>query len=202
MKKLGLLLLPILAITLLLGGNAFADDAYQVTYYSNANTTGAPDGTLRITNTGATVANGVSQNLYAAIYVFDDSEEMQECCSCVITPDGLLSESVNKELTNNTVTGIKPTRGIIKVIGTTGSNPASITSLAHGLAGWMTQIQGSQINLTTSKWSAPFVINQSPLPPADLSAAELEVLTSTCGYATILGSGRGTCSCTPEDQDF
>jgi len=202
MKKFGLLLLPILAITLLLGVNAFADDTYQVTYYSNANTTGAPDGSLRITNTGATVASGVSQNLYAAIYVFDDSEELQECCSCVVTPDGLLSESVDKQLTANTVTGAKPTRGIIKVIGTTSSNPASITGIAHGLAGWMTQIQGSQVNLTTSKWSGPFSTTQSPLTPSDLSAAELEVLTSTCGFASILGSGRGTCSCTPEDEDF
>ena len=202
MKKLGLFLLPILAITLLLGGHAFADDTYQVTYYSNANTTGAPDGTLRITNTGATVANGVSQSLYAAIYVFDDSEELQECCSCVVTPDGLLSESVNKELTANTVTTIKPTRGVIEVIGTTSSNPASIAGLAHGLAGWMTQIQGSQINLTTSKWSAPFVINQSPLTQSTLTAAELIELTSTCGYAMVLGSGGGVCSCTPEDHDF
>jgi hypothetical protein len=202
MKKLGLLLLPILTITLLLGGNAFADDTYQVTYYSNANTTGAPDGTLRVTNTGATVANGVSENLYTAIYVFDDSEEMQECCSCVVTPDGLLSESVNKELTNNTVTGIKPTRGIIKVIGTTSPDPSSITTIAHGLAGWMTQVQGSQVNLATSKWSGPFTISQSPLTQSTLTAAELSVLDSTCGYAIILGSGRGTCSCTPEDQDF
>jgi hypothetical protein len=202
MKKLGLLLLPILAITLLLGGNAFADDTYQVTYYSNANTTGAPDGTLRVTNTGATVVSGVSVNLYTAIYVFDDSEELQECCSCVVTPDGLLSESVNKELTNNTVTGIKPTRGIIKVIGTTSPDPSNITSIAHGLAGWMTQIQGSQVTLATSKWSGPFTISQSPLTQSTLSAAELSVLNSTCGYAIILGSGRGTCSCTPEDQDF
>ena len=201
MKKLGLLLLPILAITLLLGGNAFAQsDVYQVTYYSNANTTGAPDGALRMTNTGATVAAGVSQNLYAAIYVFDDSEELQECCSCVITPDGLLSESVDKNLTANTVTGIKPTRGVIKVIAATDSNPPTV--LAHGLAGWMTQIQGSQVNLTTSKWSGPFVANQSPLTQSALTAAEFSVLTSICQYAVILGSGGGVCSCTPEDHDF
>ena len=57
MKKLGLLLLPILAITLMLGSNAFAQNVgdnsvYFVTYYSNANTSGAPDGTLRIINDG------------------------------------------------------------------------------------------------------------------------------------------------------
>ena len=94
MKKLGLLLLPILAITLMLGGNAFAQNVgdssyYFVTYFSNANTTGAPDGTLRVINDGAeaTMApEGVENGtLWAAIYVFDDSQELRSCCACVIT---------------------------------------------------------------------------------------------------------------------
>ena len=109
MKKLGLLLLPILAITLMLGGNAFAQypppagdgSVYFVTYYSNANTSGAPDGTLRVVNDGSEATSapeGVENGtLYAAIYVFDDSQEMRSCCACRITSDGLLSESVNKE---------------------------------------------------------------------------------------------------------
>jgi hypothetical protein len=202
MKKFGMLMLPMLAISLLLGTNALADDTYQVTYYSNANTVGAQDGTLRIANTGATVAAGVAQNLYAAIYVFDDSQEMQECCACQISPDGLLSESVNQELTANTVTGIKPTRGVIKVIGTTGSDPTNITGIAHGLDGWMTQIQGTTVNLATSTWKGPFTVTQSELIQSTLSAAELGVLDMTCKFAIIIGSGRGTCSCTPEDHDF
>jgi len=58
MKKLGLLLFPLLAITLMLGGNAFATgvevdpSVYFVTYYSNAHTVGAPDATVRIINDG------------------------------------------------------------------------------------------------------------------------------------------------------
>ena len=82
MKRLGLLLLPILAITLMLGKNAFAQNVgdnsvYLVTYYSNANTSGAPDATLRLINDGdqATAApEGVENGtLWADIYVFDDS---------------------------------------------------------------------------------------------------------------------------------
>ena len=205
MKKFGMLMLPMLAISLLLGTNAFADDTYQVTYYSNANTVGAQDGTLRIANTGATVAAGVAQNLYAAIYVFDDSQEMQECCACQISPDGLLSESVNPGIqTANTVTGIKPTRGVIKVIGIDGRSNLDEhpRSIAHGLDGWMTQIQGTSVNLATSTWKGPFTVTQSELIQSTLSAAELEVLDMTCKFAIIIGSGRGTCSCTPEDHDF
>ncbi|MGA2360554.1 MAG: hypothetical protein ABSF66_16250, partial [Terriglobales bacterium] len=83
MKRLGYLLFAVLAITLMLGGNAFADGVgnfYFVTYYSNANTTGAPDATLRIVNDGdytgcvgivteETACLDPSLPLYAAIYV-------------------------------------------------------------------------------------------------------------------------------------
>src|ERR1017187_8145440 len=64
-------------------------------------------------------------DLYANIYVFDDSEELTECCSCLVTPDGLLSESVNKNLTANPITGIKPTRGVIKVISDPDGDPSN-----------------------------------------------------------------------------
>ena len=76
MKKSVHVLIGVFAIALLLGGSASADDVYMVTYYSNANTTNAPDGTLRFRRSGATVANGVSQPLNANIYVFDDTEEI------------------------------------------------------------------------------------------------------------------------------
>src|ERR1017187_707387 len=112
MKKLGFLML-LLTLAVMLGGTALAQDNsdYFVTYFSNANTTGAPDATVRAVNDGDT-----ENNLYASISVFDDSEELTACCSCVITPDGLLSESVNTNLTANPLTHIKKTRGVIKII--------------------------------------------------------------------------------------
>jgi hypothetical protein len=141
MKKLGFLMLT-LAIAVMLGGTALAQDPitedspYFTTYYSNANTTGAPDETVRIINGGAT-----GNNLYADIYVFDDSEELTECCSCQVTPDGLLSESVNKNLTANPITGIKPTRGVIKVLAGTVNDATAIGTLSAGLTGWSTHVQ-------------------------------------------------------------
>ncbi len=205
MKKSAYVLLGVFAIALLLGGSAFADDTYQVTYYSNANTTNAPDGTLRFTNTGATVANGVSQPLNANIYVFDDTEEIQECCACQVSPDGLLSESVNQQLTGNNLLHTKLTAGVIKVVVSTGTpDPTSVTGLAHGMAGWMTQTQGSSVTLKNGKWTGPFTTTQSPLWTSDLSAAELTALTSSCSEVQVLGSGlgRGVCGCTKEGVDF
>src|ERR1700761_2373164 len=110
MKKLGLFL----AVALMLGGAAFAQNVgdnsvYFVTYYSNANTAGAPDATVRLINDGdqaTTASEGVENGgLWAAFYVFDDSQELRSCCACAISSDGLLSESVNKQLTSDEFTG-------------------------------------------------------------------------------------------------
>src|SRR5271167_3929801 len=100
MTKLGLVFF-MLAIALMLGGNALAQNVgdssvFSVSYYSYANTTGAPDSTVRVINDGETGV-GSAGDLWAAFYVFDDSQELQDCCACVVTPDGLLSESVNTQ---------------------------------------------------------------------------------------------------------
>ena len=119
MKKLAVLML-VVAVAAMLRGTALAQcvaigpgdpSIYFTTYYSNANTSNAPDATVRIVNDGNT-----GLKLFAEIYVFDDSEELTQCCTCAITPDGLLSESVNQNLTANPLTGHKPTRGVIKVL--------------------------------------------------------------------------------------
>ena len=220
MKKLGLLLLPILAITLMLGGNAFAQylptgtpigdgSVYFVTYYSNANTSGAPDGTLRIVNDGseATMApEGVENGtLWAAIYVFDDSQELRSCCACVITSDGLLSESVNKELTSNEFTGRgEMTRGVIKVISSSTWDPTAPWP-STGLRGWMTHIQATTTTLAAGKQAVekgPFFVTETALADSNLSMTEQGNLGTLCSYGLTIGSGYGLCPCTPEDYDF
>ncbi|MFZ0889548.1 MAG: hypothetical protein WA005_13925 [Candidatus Binataceae bacterium] len=61
---------------------------------------GAGDALLRIINPNhdSTVQNGT---LCALMYVFDDNEEMQACCGCPVTPDGLRTISVINQLTSN-----------------------------------------------------------------------------------------------------
>src|ERR1700756_1059264 len=78
-------------------------DVYQVTYYDN-NVEGAPldSGTIRVINPGLT-GSPISPNqgtLCANIYVFDDTQEMIECCSCPVTANCLLTISVG-DLTEN-----------------------------------------------------------------------------------------------------
>jgi len=186
MKKLGLLML-LMAIAMMLGGTALAqgDNSYYfTTYFSNANTANAPDATVRIINDGSTGAD-----LYAAIFVFDDSEELTECCYCEITPDGLLSESVNNNLTANSITGIKPTRGVIKVVSAVAADGINVTTV--GLRAWATHVQ---------KLASGFAVTEAPFADSNLAPSEQTLLDQLCYYDRQL-SGK-PCTCTPEDQDF
>jgi len=69
-------------------------------YGGNGSSGGAGDGLVRIVNSEdfAIQQNGT---VCAMIYVFDDIEEMQACCGCPVTPDGLRTMSVINNLTKN-----------------------------------------------------------------------------------------------------
>ncbi|HLM81530.1 MAG TPA: hypothetical protein VK302_12980 [Terriglobales bacterium] len=231
MKRLGYLLFAVLAITLMLGGNALATppvnqgdgSVYFVTYYSNANTAGVPDATLRIVNDGDATCiatdsskaiceftDDVGGTLWAAIYVFDDSQEMRSCCACQITSDGLLSESVNKELTSNEFTGRgEMTRGVIKVISSVSGDPTAPVPIP-GLRAWFTHIQattstfpapgpGAPVNVVEK---GPWFVTETALADSNLSPTELGNLGALCSYGLTIGSGYGSCPCTIEDYDF
>jgi hypothetical protein len=205
MKKVVCTILSILAIALVLGvvsGTAMAQDSstYAVSYYSNANTAGAPDGTVRVINDGNT-----GGGLCAAFYVFDDSQELQECCSCPVTADGLISESINGNLTANSLTSVVNHRGVIKLVSTTQvapgvCDPTTGTPTA-GIRGWATHIQAGLVG-TIRTVATSGVISETEFHDANLSTAELSGLQSFCAMEIVLGSGRGTCSCGLEDHAF
>ena len=192
MNKVMFTILPTLTIALMLGvvsGTAVAQDnsTYAVTYYSNANTTGAPDATLRVINDGNT-----GGNLCAAFYVFDDSQEMQECCSCPVSADGIVAESVNNHLLSNSLTSFVNHRGVIKVVSTApvgGVCDPTAGAATAGIRGWATHIQRA---------TSGYAITETELHDANLASAELAGLQQFCSFEIILGSGRGTCTCNPE----
>jgi len=192
MKKAALFLFAVAAIALMFSGSALAqgdNSVYFVTYYAN-NVSGAPDGTVRFINDGDT-----GSTLWADIYVFDDSQELQACGSCWISPDGILSEDVKTELTNNPVTGRIPTRGVIKVISDADGN-ANAPSPTPGLRGWATHIQRATAT------SGAYATTETAVADSNLTASEESLLGNLCYYAGLLGSGQGTVTCTPEDHDF
>jgi hypothetical protein len=217
MKRLGLLLF-LLAIATLLAGSALAQNVgdnsvYFTAYYSNANiyggTTpevgkkpalalGVPDSTLRIIN------DGDAGTLWASIYAFDDSQELQDCCSCPISADGLLSESVNYQLVNfdYVLTPVFNHTGVIKVISSSvyAGGPNYTNTPAPGLHGWITHVQSTKNEYPYGP--APYSQTETQWADSNLSAVEKTGLENVCLYAGLLGSGFGHCSCTTEDYDF
>lgn len=174
------------------------DDTFQVHYAANLNLN---DSFLNITNTGETVASGVSQNLCENIYVFDPQEEEIACCSCTVTPNGLVSASVNHSLAANPATPAIPTSVVVKLVTLTGAcNASSVTGVAHGTVAWMTTTHALTTTTTSPNWwvkpvtTTTAVLDETPFEHAALSAAELVSLTSKCAFIQSNDSGFGICA--------
>jgi len=184
--------LPVLCVALVVAmmvtvsGVAAAQDVFRVNYFSNANTAGAPDATVRIDNPGVTYSN-----ICAMVYVFDWDQQMTECCGCVSTHNDLRWLSVNLDLTGNPLTGRKSTTGVIKIVAAAvnGSpcDPTSNVTPTANLREWATHIQ--------NKVGTAYPITETEFSDSTLGATELANLQAQCSFIGILGSGNGVCSC-------
>jgi hypothetical protein len=161
-------------------------DVFKVNYFSNNGVSGAPDATVRVTNAGT--SNG---NLCAMVYVFDNDQQMSECCGCLTTPDGLRTFSVTKDLTSNPLTGVVSKTGDIKIISADINNspcdPAAGMDPDPGLRAWATHIQ--------NKVGTAYPITETAFSDASLSYNEFLSLEQDCYFVERLGSGHGICSC-------
>jgi hypothetical protein len=144
---------------------------------------------INITNTGLNGAPlagpgfGVTTgNLCVNVYTFSPDEQLISCCSCLVTPNGLASLSVNDDLLNTTLTGIIPTAVAVKLVA---SIPETRT-LAGGMAAW-----GTTIHPRTAP--AGFGLTETPFSSATLSAGELSSITGRCAAILGNGSGYGVC---------
>jgi len=153
-----------------------ANPQLLVNYFVNANTSGMPDGTVQLTNTGAT-----GGNVWASIYVFYPDEEMAECCSCSLTPNDLRTLSINGNLTSNPLTSTPLTNGTITIVSSSSSVPTKITPSGQ-IRAWGTHV------LTTG-------VTEEEFQQANLSTAEMASLQNQCNAIFLDGSGHGVCSC-------
>ena len=180
---------------------ATLDTPYQVKYASNL-TVG--DSVVNITNTGARGAGlgfGTSASVTGAIcvnvYVYDPSEEVVSCCSCPVTPNGLVSLSAKGDLIINPLTRGTPTSIVIKLLATVpvgGScnNSALLAgtpTLAPGMAAW-----GTTLHANTSAAAGTYAVTETAFTPSSLSAGELARLAYGCGVVANVGSGFGICN--------
>jgi hypothetical protein len=182
-------ILPLAVIALLVlalgAGAAMAQDVYKVNYFSN-NAAPAPDATVRIDNPGLTYGN-----LCAMIYVFDQDQQLTECCGCLETHNGLRTLSVRANLTSNPLTGVVSRNGLVKIVSAAVNNspcdPTSNVKPTANLRAWVTHIQNPV--------GTAYPITETESSDSTLGATELANLQAQCAFINILGSGQGICSC-------
>jgi hypothetical protein len=154
-----------------------------VSYFDN--TTGA-DSTIRVTNPGTT-----GQDLCTMIYVFDQDQQMSECCGCLVSQDGLLTLSLKTNLLNNPLTGVTSKRGTVMLIpavqaATGGCNPSSFTSAGTVIA-WSTHLPAPQSGQSSTA--------EDPFSSSPLNTTSSAALQAQCAFIQQLGSGQGICGC-------
>ncbi|MGH9511014.1 MAG: beta strand repeat-containing protein [Terriglobales bacterium] len=158
---------------------------WKGSYFDQANVPGV-DATIRVAN-----VLDVGENVCAMVYVFSADQEMSECCGCKISRNGLLTLSLNNDLTSNPLTRNTLTRGTVQIVSSDASsnptcNPASVTP-AGTLAIWATHIQAITLGSPPpSQSSSPTGSSGNPVPMS---------VQTDCQYVQSLGSGQGICSC-------
>jgi len=191
MEKL-LVVLGLLALLLPQAAWGQAVPTYYVDYFSD-NLSEPENGLLRIINVGQggnplTVPTG---DICANMYVFNNDQEMIECCAERITPNELAAADVFLHLTANPLTSVIPNAGVIKIVLTPAAatcNPTAAFTAPDATLGsvWGTHPQdhvGTFLFMT-----------ETEMQPRPLSTAEQTFLPMGCEFVTYLGSGRGVCT--------
>lgn len=179
-----------------------AQDFFKVNYFANNGVSGAPDATVRIDNPGSpfivSVGGGEGESgavdLCAMIYVFDNDQQLTECCGCLLTPDGLRTLSVTHDLTSNPLTSVISNNGVIKIVsalpnpaGDELCDPDGGNEPVPTIRAWASHIQ--------NKVGAAYPVTETAFTDATLSEPEFGSLNEGCLFVERLGSGKGICSC-------
>ena len=131
---------------------------------------------------------------------------MISCCSCVVTPNGLISLSARRDLVNNTLTPSVPTSIVVKLVasvpllGTTCSGSSASWGpdpLPSGMLAWGTTVHagatpGSDAVVTETQF-LPATLSGAPLLPS-INIGEARRLQDLCTFINANGSGFGICA--------
>lgn len=182
-------------------GQSVTDTPYQVKYTANLN---IGDSVINLTNTGASGAgfgSGTSATVTGSIcvnvYAFDPTESIVSCCSCPVTPNGLVSLSAQKDLISDPLFPRTPSSIVIKLVATApvgGSCSGSALLagspvLVNGMLAWATTLHAN-----TSTAAGGYFVSETPFANATLSAGERARLAYSCGIVANMGSGYGVCN--------
>jgi hypothetical protein len=193
-----------------------ADSVFQIHYAANLNLN---DSVIDITNSGArggvsltgpgSGGTGASEGgaICVNAYVFSPDEQEVACCSCPVTPNGLVSWSVKSDLVSNPLTPAVPTSVVVKLlasvpVGGSCNNSAAgaaTETLAPGMEAWMTTTHViTTVKPATFPGQKPTttltpVLTETSFTPSTLSAGELASIAGRCSDIVGNGSGFGIC---------
>ncbi len=158
---------------------------------------------------GAGTATTSSGNLCIGVYFFDPNEELQACCACEVTPNGLISLSVKANNANN-LTSEFPDSEVVKLLAWSATSTATATGSIFGPGSPIQATPGASVcnaaapggladgmhawGTTLHTVPSGFAVTETPFSPALLSAFEYSRLSSFCSYNQFAGSGNyGQC---------
>jgi hypothetical protein len=212
---------PLLIMSFMLATAAYGQaidgiptDAFQVRYAANLN---VGDSVINITNTGtqvlAPVVNSVPEggaqgsfagtltNICVNVYAFSPDEQLISCCSCVVTPNAVVSLSARNDIIGNTLTPAVPNSIVVKLLATSGTScnaaNAPIINLAAGMRAWGTTLHATPS--TPSGYPAgaysegAYAVTETAFNQVGISEGELARITAFCGFIQANGSGYGIC---------
>jgi hypothetical protein len=202
LRKLIVVMLALAAVAL--AQPATLDSPFQIRYAANLF---VGESWINISNSGANGApllgpgfGGAVGNICVNVYAFSPDEQLISCCSCLVTPAGLVNLGVNRDLTSRTLTGVIPTSAVIKLYstlagtggtGTNCSNSAATVgtaAAAPGMLAWGTTIHNAPPGVQA------YNVTETPFRPSTLSAGELASIGGRCAAILGNGSGFGVCS--------
>lgn len=147
----------------------------------------------------------------AMVYVFDSHEEMQACCGCPVTNDGLRKLTVKTDLNSNPAVGTTPPPTGLVVVVSAYANKAPVAGTpnlyvpcdpaldydeAPDLASWIVHADNnhSMQNLSEDE----FAEDDTTIPDTFTDTAH--GLVSLCNFIHTNGTGRGICTCGTGDN--
>jgi len=184
--------------------------AFDVSEPASENGTGAGDNVLHLIN--PTADNG---DLCAMMFVYDDDQELGECCGCPLSPDKLLSLSVERQLTSNWALNMPDTdSGVVAIYSTLPNNPGCLnpdgtdalacnggcdpTVVFNGTPALVGSILKTQAIGTGKATVTETNLFQEGLPDEQ----EVGRAFLFCLVNVFNGSGHGVCNCGPESESL
>ena len=174
---------------LVCSGSAWAQstDVFKVSYFDNNTAEGAPGAVIHVINPGAGA-------LCADVYVWRADQELEECCSCQISVNGLLTFTVAAATANPGDGGGVPVSGSIDIIAD--STPACTDAAAASptptptLRAWATHVNVNTVGTPTEN---AFDVTETALLDSTLSSGEESEASGRCAAIQANDSGHGLC---------